>query len=54
MFWCYADPTECQYGITNDCTQTCNRTILNGVSSYECGCYEGFELNLDNTTCDGE
>ena len=50
----YTGPTECQDGVTNNCTQTCTRTISNGTSSYECGCSEGFELNSDNTTCDGE
>ena len=46
-----AGPTECQDGVTNNCTQTCNRTVSNGTSSYECGCYEGYELDSDNTTC---
>ena len=50
----YTGPTECQDGVTNDCTETCTRTVSNGTSSYECGCYEGYELNPDNTTCHGK
>ena len=49
----HADPTECQDGVTNDCTHTCTRTVSNGSSSYECGCDEGYELSLDNATCEG-
>ena len=48
------DPTECQDGVTNNCTQTCARTTSNGTSFYECGCDEGFKLSPDNTTCDGK
>ena len=40
--------------MTNNCTQTCTRTVSNGTSSYECGCNQGYELNPDNTTCDGK
>ena len=50
----HADPTVCQDGVTNNCTQNCARSVFNGTSSYECGCREGFELNPDNTTCDGK
>ena len=49
-----SDPTECQDGVTNNCTQNCTRTFSNGTSSYECGCSEGYRLNLDNATCDGK
>ena len=50
----YSDPTECQDGVTNNCTQTCNRTVSNETTSYECNCDEGFQLNSDGTTCDGK
>ena len=40
--------------MTNNCTQTCNRTVSNGTSSYECGCDKGFQLNSDGITCDGK
>ena len=50
----YSDPTECQDGVTNNCTQICNRTVSNGTSFYECGCDKGFQLNSDSTTCDGK
>ena len=49
-----AGPTECQDGVTNNCTQTCTRIVSNGTSSYECGCKEGYELNSDNATCVGK
>ena len=49
-----AGPTECQDGVTNNCTQTCNRTLSNETFTYECGCDEGYQLNSDSTTCDGK
>ena len=50
----HSDPSECQDGVTNNCTQTCNRTVSNETTSYECGCDEGYQLNSDGTTCDGK
>ena len=52
----FTDPTKCQDGVTNNCTETCTRSVFNGTSFYECGCCnsEGFELNPDNTTCSGK
>ena len=50
----HSDPTECQDGVTNNCTQTCNRTLSNETFTYECGCDEGYQLNSDSTTCDGK
>ena len=47
-------PTECQNGVTNDCTQTCTRSTSNETYYYECGCNDGYQLNLDYTTCDGK
>ena len=48
-------PTECQDGVTNDCTQNCTRSTSNKTYYYECGCNEGYELNpADYTTCDGK
>ena len=54
--WDYhTDKTECQEGITNNCSQTCIRNVsLSGISSYECGCYEGYSRNEIHTNlCEG-
>ena len=42
------DLDECSLN-TDDCMQTCNNTI----GSFQCGCFLGYELNNDSTTCRG-
>ena len=43
-------PTQCQDGITNNCTQECTRDADTGV--YNCSCYSdlGYQINPDNDT----
>ena len=55
MFILYVGASECQDGITNNCTQICTRNISDGISSYECSCNTGYVPN-ENTTnlCDGK
>ena len=51
-FFQMVGPSQCQDGITNNCTQKCTRD--NGTD-YECACYPGFIMS--NTTfglCEGE
>ena len=44
--------TECQDGVTNNCTQECTRDMDAGV--YNCSCFTGYELSNDSTTCKGK
>ena len=45
------DDTECQDGITNNCSQTCTRNR----STYVCGCRHGFSLSDTSLgTCNGD
>ena len=44
-----ADINECVEG-THLCTQNCNNTI----GSYVCSCNDGFIIDVDGRTCDGE
>lgn len=51
-----ADASECQHGITNNCTHVCTRNSsqTDGMSSYECSCNPGYVPNEnDMGTCDG-
>ena len=42
----YAGPSECQDGVTNNCSQICTRNSLN--RQYECSCNDGYVLdNMD-------
>ena len=43
-------PTQCQDGITNNCTQECTRDADTGV--HNCSCYSdlGYQINPDNDT----
>lgn len=43
----FTDIDECQLGI---CSQECNNTI----GSYTCGCFVGYELAADKTSCKGK
>ena len=43
------DIDECSKG-THQCTQNCNNTI----GSYICSCDDGFIIDIDRRTCDGE
>ena len=38
------DASECQDGVTNNCSQICRR---NGSSGYECSCENGYALKND-------
>ena len=43
--------TECQDGVTNNCSHTCTRNHR----TYECGCHNGFSLNDTSPgICDGD
>ena len=44
-----ADVDECATGLAS-----CHQLCVNEVGSYHCGCFAGFVLNGDNTTCSGE
>ena len=44
-----ADVDECSEG-TDECTQNCDNTI----GSYVCSCNDGFIIDVDRRTCDGE
>ena len=46
-FFFTVDVNECEE--VNDCQQLCKNT----EGSYTCSCREGFTLNTDNITCDG-
>ena len=49
MYICfYSDTDECSDG-THNCSQICTNT--NG--SFTCRCYNGYELDFDNGTCNG-
>ena len=43
------DINECTLGISG-CSQIC----INTIGSYVCECLIGYELSMDNATCDGE
>ncbi|XP_072047055.1 uncharacterized protein [Amphiura filiformis] len=45
-FKCF-DFNECADEIANDCNQTCT----NNLGSYQCSCYEGYQLHIDNKAC---
>ena len=38
----FVDSTECQDGVTNNCTQECTRDSVTG--EHHCSCNEGYEL----------
>ena len=42
-------PTECQDGVTNNCSQACIQDFL---GRYECSCNDGYALHVD--ACIGE
>ena len=49
MYICfYSDTDDCTDG-THNCSQICTNT--NG--SFTCGCFNGYELDYDNVTCNG-
>ena len=45
-----ADINECSLEGDGFCDQGCNNT----VGSFSCSCSEGFELNSDGLSCNGE
>ena len=44
----FTDIDECING-THNCSQICTNTD----GSFTCGCNEGYELNIDDVTCNG-
>lgn len=36
--------------MTHGCSQKC----INDIGSYHCGCYEGYEIAIDNQNCKGK
>ena len=45
----FSGPTECDFGVSNNCTVSCTR---NG-SHHQCLCNQGYELAPDQATCLG-
>ena len=47
MYTWFVDPSECQDGVTNNCSQNCTRRLLNETVSheYKCICDAGFAAN---------
>ena len=44
-------PTECQDGVTNNCTQECAR---DNTGVYTCHCLEGYNISSDSdSVCNG-
>ena len=51
-FLCWLDPSQCQVGQTNNCTQICERDPTSGV--HNCSCYAGFEIKMgSDSVCVG-
>ena len=48
MHACFVDVNECLID-NGDCAQTCE----NMDGSYQCSCWNGYELTSDNYTCTG-
>lgn len=44
------DINECNDSSIHNCEQLCNNTL----GSFHCMCFDGYELNDDNTTCYGQ
>ena len=44
------DLTDCQDGVTNDCTQICHRDT---GGMHQCYCKTGYRLQSDEATCEG-
>ena len=48
-------PTECQDGVTNNCTQECTRYRYANTGVYNCSCYPGYNISTDDSTsCHGK
>ena len=47
MFFCI-DIDECELG-AHDCTHICNNTD----GRFFCTCYDGYQIDRDNRTCEG-
>ena len=46
------DLTQCQDGVTNNCTQKCTRDADTEV--YNCSCHPGYQIDADHDTlCSG-
>ena len=48
-----AGPTQCQDGVTNNCTHECTRNATTGA--HECTCRSGFDFGVgSDSMCEGE
>ena len=47
---CLTDEDECASDTSNSCTQQC----MNTHGGFRCACDQGYMLNADGKTCDGE
>ena len=46
-------PSQCQDGVTNNCTQNCIRNITTGA--HECSCHSGYEIQTgSDSVCEGK
>ena len=48
LYYTYTDIKECEIG-TNNCSQQC----IELPGGFECSCDDGYQLQLDNITCEG-
>ena len=47
------EPSQCQDGQTNDCTQNCERNATTGV--HKCSCRAGYEIQMgSDSVCIGK
>ena len=55
LYYIYADPSKCQDGVTNNCTQLCTRTSSGNQTFYSCSCEDGQRImDGSETDCVGK